>query len=230
MIKRLLYICSITSLQHKNWVTLVICYYSRPLLLAIRQKSRKPSFWEVMDSFVLLANASLAASRSFLKLFLACLNFTLDSYFRTFTLEDLFCCYKRKNVFYETWQQQKLLKWERLDLILSMKDTYINCNLNPLTKFTSSSRSTEFRDIFPWNIFKMITKAIPISKKIVISYAMKGDIPLWVWWKLRQLLDQNFPMEGKQESKKSKRAGLWETQSGIQVGKLTIQVRSFKII
>ena len=30
-------------------------------LLAIRQKSRKPSFWEVMDSFVLLAYASLAA-------------------------------------------------------------------------------------------------------------------------------------------------------------------------
>ena len=34
-------------------------------LLAIRQKSREPSFWEVMDSFVLVAYASLAASRSF---------------------------------------------------------------------------------------------------------------------------------------------------------------------
>ena len=33
-------------------------------LLAIRQKSREPSFWEVMDSFVLLAYASLAASRT----------------------------------------------------------------------------------------------------------------------------------------------------------------------
>ena len=35
-----------------------------PLLrtvLAIHQKSREPSFWEVMDSFVLLAYASLAA-------------------------------------------------------------------------------------------------------------------------------------------------------------------------
>ena len=29
-------------------------------LLAIRQKSRESSFWEVMDSFVLLAYASLA--------------------------------------------------------------------------------------------------------------------------------------------------------------------------
>ena len=33
-------------------------------LLAIRQKSREPSFWEVMDSFVLVAYASLAASRT----------------------------------------------------------------------------------------------------------------------------------------------------------------------
>ena len=34
-------------------------------LLAIRQKSRDPSFWEVMDSFALVENASLAASRNF---------------------------------------------------------------------------------------------------------------------------------------------------------------------
>ena len=53
-------------------------------LLAIHQKSREPSFWEVMDSFVLVAYASLAASRTLLQRLLACLNFTLDS-------EDLFC-------------------------------------------------------------------------------------------------------------------------------------------
>ena len=53
-------------------------------LLAIRQKSREPSFWEVMDSFVLVAYASLAASRTLSQRLLACLNFTLDS-------EDLFC-------------------------------------------------------------------------------------------------------------------------------------------
>ena len=41
-----------------------------PLLrtpLAIRQKSRESSFWEVMNSFVLVANASLAASRTLLQ-------------------------------------------------------------------------------------------------------------------------------------------------------------------
>ena len=48
-------------------------------LLAIRQKFREPHFWEVMDSFVLVAYASLAASRTLLQRLLACLNFTLDS-------------------------------------------------------------------------------------------------------------------------------------------------------
>ena len=36
-------------------------------LLAIHQKSREPSFWEVIDSFVLLAYARLAASRTLLQ-------------------------------------------------------------------------------------------------------------------------------------------------------------------
>ena len=64
-------------------------------LLAIRQKSRQSSFWEVMDSFVLLAYASLAASRTLLQRLLACLIFTLDS-------EDLSFWYKRKNRFLRT--------------------------------------------------------------------------------------------------------------------------------
>ena len=36
-------------------------------LSAIPQKSQEPSFWEVMDSFVLLAYTSLAASRTLLQ-------------------------------------------------------------------------------------------------------------------------------------------------------------------
>ena len=50
-------------------------------LLAIRQKSQEPGFQ------VLVAYASLAASRTLLQQFLACLNFALGS-------EDLFCWYK----------------------------------------------------------------------------------------------------------------------------------------
>ena len=48
-------------------------------ILAIHQKSWESSFWQVMDSFVLVAYASLAASRTLLIWLLACLNFTLDS-------------------------------------------------------------------------------------------------------------------------------------------------------
>ena len=58
-------------------------------LLGIRQKYRAPSFWEVMDSFALVAYASLATSRTLLRQLLACLNFTLDS-------EDLFFWYKKR--------------------------------------------------------------------------------------------------------------------------------------
>ena len=39
----------------------------------------------------------------------------------------------------------KLWRWARLDLILIMRDIFINSNLNPLTKITGSSRSTEFK-------------------------------------------------------------------------------------
>ena len=57
--------------------------------------------------------------------------------------------------------------------MFSMRDIYMNSNLNSLTKFTSSSKNTKFKDILPWNIPQMITKTIPISTGIVISYAMK---------------------------------------------------------
>ena len=66
----------------------------------------------------------------------------------------------------------------RLDLIFSVRDIYINSNLNPLTKFTSSSRSTEFEDILIWNISQMIMKTDPISVRIVTINAMKQGILL----------------------------------------------------
>ena len=55
-------------------------------------KSWESRFLEVMNSFALLAYASLAASRTLLQWLLPCLNFTLDS-------EYLFCWYKRKKQF-----------------------------------------------------------------------------------------------------------------------------------
>ena len=57
----------------------------------------------MIDSFILLAYASLAASRTFLQQLLACLKFPIDS-------KDLFCWYKQTKKFYELWQQHKQLK------------------------------------------------------------------------------------------------------------------------
>ena len=55
---------------------------------------------------------------------------------------------------------------------------YINSKLEQLTKITSSSRSTELKDIVPWDISPMLMKSIPNSTKIVIRNAIKQGIPL----------------------------------------------------
>ena len=179
--------------------------------------------------FVLLANTNLAALGTLLQQLLAYLNFTLES-------EDLFCD------FYELWQQQEQLKsmeMIKFDLIFFMRDLYINSNLNPLTKLTSSSRSTELKDIFPWNIFQMITKTIPISTGIAISCAMKRascyefdqkSMETETWSEFpsggNATVEQKLALE---EKNKCKRAALLESQSGIRVGKLTVWVRSVEI-
>ena len=126
-----------------------------------------------MDSFVLVAYASLAASRTLLQQLLACLNFILYS-------EDSFCWCKQKNDFYKLWQHHRLLKTMKMSE--ACPDTYNEgythqFQLNPLTKFTTTSRSTEFKDILPWKISQIITKTIPISALLVTCYTMKRSIP-----------------------------------------------------
>ena len=71
-----------------------------------------------MDSFVLLADASLAASRTLLQQLLTCLYFTLDS-------EDLFyiLVYTNKiSDFYELWLQHRQLK--TMEMSDTSADTY----------------------------------------------------------------------------------------------------------
>ena len=120
---------------------------------------QEPHIWEVMDSFVSLV---YAASRALLQSLLACLNFAFD-------LEDCFCWYKRKKWFLWTIAPAQTAENHgddvRFDLILTMRDIYMNSNLNPVTKFTSNSRSTKFKDILSWNISQIITKIDPISTR-----------------------------------------------------------------
>ena len=116
----------------------------------------------------------------------------------------------------------------------------------PFTKFTSS-RSNEFKDILPWRSLKwsqrvsqMITKTVPISTRIIIKYAMKQGIPLWIWWKVNGNWDNNMirisqwseshcrintSIRRKKQTQKSRTV---RSLSWIWVAKLTIWVRSFE--
>ena len=87
----------------------------------------------------------------------------------------------KKSDFYELWQQHRQLK--TMEMSEAWADIYYEgYNIN--SKLTTNSRDTKFKDIFPWNISKMITKTALISTRIVINYAMKQDIPFWVWRKV----------------------------------------------
>ena len=56
-----------------------------------------------------------------------------------------------KSDFFEQWQNQKQLQtMEMSEVWLDIYDEEYIHQFQP--KFTSSSRSTEFKDIFPWNI------------------------------------------------------------------------------
>ena len=116
-------------------------------LLTIHQKSREPSFWEVMDSCFI----SICKFGSFKNPF-ATITSLSELYFRfrrfillVQTKKVISMNYGRCTRDWKPW------RWMRLDLILTMRDIYINPNLNPLTKFTGKSRSTQFKDILPWN-------------------------------------------------------------------------------
>ena len=130
-------------------------------------------------------------------------------------------------------------RWVRLDLTLVMRGIHVASNQNPLTKFTPCTWSTEIKDILPWNISQMIRKTVPNSKRIVISYAMKWAIGFQFGrksMKTEKTTWSEFPSGEKgileqilSQKKKSKRAGLWKSQPGTRIGKLTVWVKSFKI-
>ena len=200
------------------------------------QKSREPSFWEVMDSFVSLAYGSLAASRMLLQRLLACLNFTLES-------ENLSFWYKQKKWFLWTMAAAQApanhgdqwgLTWYFVGGIYRSIPTWIHSKSSPATEPPSLK-------ILSNGTLQINMKNIPIRTRIVINYAMKRasycvfdgklmetDTATWSEFPngAKAIVEQILVSE---ERKKSKRAGLWEPQSGIRVGKLTIWVRSFEL-
>ena len=80
------------------------------------------------------------------------------------------------------------------DLIFSMTNIYINSNLNPLVKFTSSI-STKLKDLS--NDHKDHPNQHENSHKLCNETGHPVVNLMESQWKLRQLHDKNFPMEGK---------------------------------
>ena len=95
-------------------------------LLAIYQKSREPGFWKLLDSFVLLAYVSLAASGILLQRLLACLNFPSAQKTHSNTNE--------KSDFHKLLQEHKQLKTMEMSEVLpnTYNDGYIHqCQPEP---------------------------------------------------------------------------------------------------
>ena len=181
-------------------------------LLAISQKSREPSFWEGIDSCFISICTFCSFKNPFTKI-----TSLSELYFRT---RRFILLVQMKKVismncgsYTSGW---KPWGWVRIELIFSVRDIYINSNLHPLRKLTSSSRSTKFKGIFPWNISQMITNSMPSTTRIAIKYAMKQGILLWIWWKVNETTTWSEFLDGgkaiveqilaSEERKKSKRA------------------------
>ena len=134
-------------------------------LLAFLQTSPEPSFWEVIDSFFI----SIRKFGSFKKPFLMITSLS-ELYFR-FRILILLVQTKMISMSYcsstSTWKPRR---WVRLDLIFTIRDIHNNSYLKTLIKFTSSGRSTEFKNILPCNISQVTTRSVPISARIVISW------------------------------------------------------------
>ena len=142
-----------------------------------------------------MAKTRLTSSGYLLQRLLGCLKLALDT-------ADLLCKYQRKNLF--LWamtarQTRENQRWMKIDLMLLIRGICINFNLNPVTKFSGTdNRSTYIKYTFPWNIYDMIKKSIPI-RIIIKSCEMKWSIPLWAnrkvngnWYKLSKYSEQRI--------------------------------------
>ena len=146
-------------------------------LLAICQKSREPSFWKVMDSFVLLAYTSLAASRTFLQQLIDCLNSTLDS-------KDLSFWYKPKKWFLWTMTAAQPAenhgeKWGLTWYFRWGIYTYISTWTHSQNSLAAAEtlRLISFHGTsLKWSQISQMN--VPISMRIVISNGMKRGILL----------------------------------------------------
>ena len=91
---------------------------------------------------------------------------------------------------------RKPRRWVKFDLIFMMRDIYINSNVTPLPKLTSSSRSTEFKDTPPTEHLSNDHKDHPNQHENSHKSHNETGYPvlslLESQWKLTEQHDQNF--------------------------------------
>ena len=146
------------------------------ILLAIRQKTWGPSFWEVINScFITICKIGIFKNPFVTITILFELFFRFKRFILLVQMKKIISMNYRSST--SSWKQWR---WLRLDLIFSISNIHINSNLTPITRFTSSSRSTNLKNVFPWNISQLITKTIPVRLRIVVNYNEMGH-PVWIW-------------------------------------------------
>ena len=117
-------------------------------LLAICQKPREPGLWEVINSFVLLAYSSLAASRTLLQRSLICLNFSSDSVDSSFW-------YKRQKWFPWTMAEEQAAENHRDEWGLTWYlqwGIYTSILTWTFSRNSPAAIKAELNDILPLNI------------------------------------------------------------------------------
>ena len=141
----------------------------------------KIKFLVVDRLFGFINMTSLVVLGTLSRRLVAYLNFTLDK-------KNFLCWYKPKRglVWAMTaakvaenhgaeWDSTWYLGWEMFQFINS-----------PTHKFESSKRSIQIKDTLPWYISSIITKTIPINRRIIKSNAMKRSNPFRVEQKVKE--------------------------------------------
>ena len=194
-----------------------------------------------MDLFVLLAYASLAASRTLFQQLLVCLNFTLDSY--------LLYRYKWKVISMNYGSSTGGLKNMKMSEIWpdSFDEGYIPTLIPTWTQSQNSLAAAEtltLRDILPWNISQII-RDYPNQHVNSHKYVVKRGIPFWVCWEANGNWDisiirisqwrgshcrMNTNIRRKKEIQKSRAVRVTVRHSGTKVNHLNKVIWDRKII
>ena len=150
-------------------------------LLAIRQKSWETSLWEVMESFVLLACASWAASRTLLQWLLGCLKFTLEAQTRRYKQKKWFLWAMVAAQVAENHEDEWGLTWYFLWGIYTSIPTW-NHSQNSLAAAEALSLKISSNGIsLKWS-----------RRPSQSAYVMKWGITLRLWWKANGNWENNM--------------------------------------